>query len=155
RRRHGGRYSATGRLANRAGYLLGFGALNMDFTAIQIADQSDSSVYGLQLGLPEGEEDGYRVEAVRHSRGAYGIETQQRLSLADYRSQMEAEDHLNSLAEGLEKRSLEALPLDGIKEQPLDYSSGYLVAGFPPDALLTGERTNVMLLAFQENGIQG
>lgn len=129
-----------------------FSVLNEDGEAHLVAFD-ENAVYGLELAFPESDDDRYRVNALRLTRDAHGAELQQRLTLAEYPSHMEAEEHLAETSTALFEGGRDALPI-AIREQPAEYAAGYMVASYPPDAVLTGESASVLVIAVSEHQVQ-
>ncbi|MBZ0310380.1 MAG: hypothetical protein K8I82_30240, partial [Anaerolineae bacterium] len=130
-----------------------FGVLNEDGEAHLVAFD-ENAVYGVELAFPESDDDRYRVDALRLTRDAHGAELQQRLTLAEYPSHMEAEEHLAETSTALFEGGRDALPIAAIREQPAEYVAGYMVASYPPDAVLTGESASVSVIAVSEHRVQ-
>ncbi|KAB2893808.1 MAG: hypothetical protein F9K28_07615 [Bacteroidetes bacterium] len=120
-----------------------------------LVDYAAGAVYGVELAFPESDDDRYRVNLVRSTRQAHGVEVQQRLTLAEYVSDMEAEEHLKEVTAALYEQGRDAIAdhLPYIQQQTLDYAAGYMVASYPPDAVFTGESASVSILALHERGI--
>lgn len=120
-----------------------------------LVDYAESAVYNAELAFPESDDDRYRVNLVRSTRQAHGVEVQQRLTLAEYVSDMQAEEHLKEVAAALYEQGREAIAdhLPHIQQQMLDYAAGYMVASYPPDAVFTGESASVSIIALHERGI--
>ncbi len=120
-----------------------------------LVDYAADAVYGVELAFPESDDDRYRVNLVRSTRQAHGVEVQQRLTLAEYVSDMEAEEHLKEVSAALYEQGREVIAehLPHLQQQPLDYAAGYMVASYPPDSVFTGEPTSVSILALHEHGI--
>ncbi|MCL4876208.1 MAG: hypothetical protein KJ064_06105 [Anaerolineae bacterium] len=121
----------------------------------RLVDYDEGAVYGMELALPESDDDRYRVNLIRSTRQAQGVEVQQRLTLAEYVSDMEAEEHLKEVSAALYEQGREAIAehLPHIQQQPLAYVAGYMVTSYPPDAVFTGESASVSILALHERGI--
>lgn len=120
-----------------------------------LVDYAAGAVYGVELAFPKSDDDRYRVNLVRSTRQAHGVEVQQRLTLAEYVSDMEAEEHLKEVAAALYEQGQEAIAehLPHLQQQTLDYAAGYMVASYPLDAVFTGESASVSILALHERGI--
>jgi hypothetical protein len=120
-----------------------------------LVDYAAGAVYGMELAFPESDDDRYRVNLVRSTRQAQGVEVQQRLTLGEYVSDMEAEEHLKEVSTALYEQGREAIAahLPDLQQQPLDYAAGYMVASYPPDSVFTDEPTSVSILALHERGI--
>lgn len=116
----------------------------------------EGAVYGLELAFPESDDDAYRVDLVRTTREASGAELQQRLTVAEYPSQMEAEDYLMDASNALYEDGRESIRehLPQLEAQPAEYTAGLMVASYPPDAIFTGEEASVSLIAVTESSVQ-
>ncbi|GIK64414.1 MAG: hypothetical protein BroJett018_22080 [Chloroflexota bacterium] len=119
-----------------------------------LVDYAEDAVYGVELAFPESDDDRYRVDLVRSSRQMQGVEVEQRLTLAEYVSQTEAEEHLYEASTALYEQGRAAIEehLPSIQTQPIEYAAGYMVASYPPDAVFTGESVSVSILALNEQG---
>ncbi|GIK64301.1 MAG: hypothetical protein BroJett018_20950 [Chloroflexota bacterium] len=120
-----------------------------------LVDYAAGAVYGVELALPESDDDRYRVNLVRSSRQDHGVEVEQRLVLAEYVSEMEAEEHRQELSTALYEQGSAAVEayLSAVQQQPIEYAAGYLVSSYPPDAIFTGESASVSILALHDHGI--
>lgn len=130
-----------------------FSVLDEDGTAHLVAFD-EGAVYGVELAFPESDDDRYRVDLVRSTRQTHGVEVEQRLTLAEYVSQTEAEEHLYEVSTALYEQGSPAIEehLPSIQSQPIEYAAGYMVASYPPDAVFTGESASVSILALKEQG---
>jgi len=129
-------------------------AVQEDDTLLVAYDEG--AVYGLELAFPESDDDAYRVDLVRTTREANGAEMQQRLTLAEYPSQMEAEDHLMDASNALYENGHDSIAehLPALTEQTPAYTAGFMVVSYPPDAVLTGESASVSIMALNRDGLQ-
>lgn len=120
-----------------------------------LVDYAAGAVYGMELAFPESDDDRYRVNLICSTRHTQGVEVQQRLTLGEYVSDMEAEEHLKDVSAALYEQGREAIAehLPDIQQQPSEYAAGYMVASYPPDAVFTGESASVSILALHEHGI--
>lgn len=114
----------------------------------------EGAVYGVELAFPESDDDHYRVDLVRSTRQTHGVEVEQRLMLAEYISQSEAEEHLHEVSTTLYEQGRAAIEeyLPSIQNQPIEYVAGYMVASYPPDAVFTGEPVSVSILVLNQQG---
>ncbi|MBI5930372.1 MAG: hypothetical protein HY862_13765 [Chloroflexi bacterium] len=130
-----------------------FSVLDEDGTAHLVAFD-EGAVYGIELAFPESDDDCYRVDLVRSTRQTHGVEVEQRLTLAEYVSQTEAEEHLHEVSTALYEQGRAAIEehLPSLQSQPIEYAAGYMVASYPPDAVFTGESASVSILALNEHG---
>ncbi|MCQ3932685.1 MAG: hypothetical protein DPW16_19725 [Chloroflexi bacterium] len=130
-----------------------FGVLDEVGTAHLVAFD-EGAVYGVELAFPESDDDSYRVDLVRSTRQAHGVEVEQRLMLAEYVSQTEAEEHLYEASTTLYEQGRAAIEeyLPSLQNQAMEYAAGYMVASYPPDAVFTGESVSVAILALNEQG---
>ncbi len=130
-----------------------FSVLDEDGTAHLVAFD-EGAVYGVEVAFPESDDDRYRVDLVRSTRQTHGVEVKQRLMLADYVSQTEAEEHLHEVSTALYEQGRAAIEehLLSIQNQPIEYATGYMVASYPPDAVFTGESASISILALNEQG---
>lgn len=122
---------------------------------IQHIDE-DGSIYAAEIVPPEGNEYGakYHVDLVRTSVDAYGLGREQRLTVGQYASWMEAEEHLHEVEDGLAENGLTSLGEDvqHLREQPFSEDVFYLTAIYPPEAE-GSDRATAQLLAVSESGI--
>ncbi len=112
----------------------------------------DGSIYAAEIVPPEGDEYGakYHVDMVRTSVDDYGLGREQRLTVGQYSSWMEAEEHLHEVEDGLTSLGEDAQRL---REQPFEEDVFYLTAVYPPDAAEGSDRATAQLLAVGEHGI--
>ncbi|TVR18441.1 MAG: hypothetical protein EA396_15100, partial [Anaerolineaceae bacterium] len=120
---------------------------------IQHTDE-DGSIYAAELVPPEADDAKYRVDLVRASTDDDGADRQQRLTVAQYDSLMEAEEHLHEVADGLAQNGLAALGDDvgRLREQPFERDVFHVTAVYPPDAG-GNDRATAQLLAVGESDI--
>ena len=127
----------------------------MNDKPIQHIDE-DGSIYAAEIVPPEGNEYGakYHVDLVRTSVDDYGLGREQRLTVGQYASWMEAEEHMHEVEDGLSENGLTSLGEDVqcLREQPFSEDVFYLTAVYPPDAE-GSHRTTAQLLAIGESGI--
>lgn len=100
-----------------------------------ITAQTEGS-YSVEVVPPE--QDGYgaayRVELVRRSTGADGLDHQQRLPLAEYPAAGSAEEHQREAEAAIERDGIDALGSDAQRVAQLPYQDGqYLAVVFPTD----------------------
>lgn len=123
---------------------------------IQHIDE-DGSIYAAEIVPPEGNEYGakYHVDLVRTSVDAYGLGREQRLTVGQHNSWMEAEEQLYEIEDGLAENGLTAWGEDvhRLREQPFSEDVFYLTAVYPPDAEEGRDRATAQLLAIGESGI--
>lgn len=116
----------------------------------------DGSIYAAEIVPPEGDGYGakYHVDLVRTSVDDYGLGREQRLTVGQYASWMEAEEHLHEVGDGLAESGLASLGEDAqrLREQPFEAEVFYLTAVYPPEAE-GSDRATAQLLAVGENGI--
>ena len=116
----------------------------------------DGSIYAAEIVPPEGNEYGakYHVDLVRTSVSDYGLGHQQRLTVGQYTSWMEAEEHLHEVEDGLAENGLVSLGEDvqRLREQPFEEDVFYLTALYPPEAE-GSDRATAQLLAIGESSI--
>ena len=116
----------------------------------------DGSLYAAEIVPPEGDTYGakYHVDLVRASVDDYGLEREQRLTVAAYSSWMEAEEHLHEVEDELAEKGLTALgeDLQRLREQPFEEEVFYMTAIYPPDAE-GSDRAAAQLLAVGAGGI--
>ncbi len=110
---------------------------------------------------PSPGEDSYGVDLVRTTRSQHGLERAQRLTLAEYRSQMAAEEHVHQVERALLERGRDGL-LDEMKRvetMPFEPDTAtYLTGIYPPEwssgrvtlsvIRLEGERIEVAPVAY-------
>lgn len=114
----------------------------------------EAAVYGVEVAFPESDEEQYRVDLVRTTRDQHGAELAQRLPLAEFPSQMEAEARLEQTTSALWEQGHEALPgaFDSIRQERTGFTAGYLPVTYPPDGELTEEPVALALMGVHENG---
>lgn len=117
----------------------------------------DGSIYAAEIVPPEVNEYGakYHVDLVRASVDDYGLGHEQRLTVGQHKSWMEAEEQLHEIEDTLEKDGIVAWGEDvqHLREQPFDDDIFYMAVTYPPDAR-DGEPSAAHLLGVGENGIQ-
>lgn len=116
----------------------------------------DGSIYAAEIVPPEGDGYGakYHVDLVRTSVDDYGLGREQRLTVGQYASWMEAEEHLHEVEDGLAESGLASLGEDAqrLREQPFEAEVFYLTAVYPPGAE-GSDRATALLLAVGESSI--
>jgi ketosteroid isomerase-like protein len=116
----------------------------------------DGSIYAAEIVPPEGDGYGakYHVDLVRTSVDDYGLGREQRLTVGQYASWMEAEEHLHEVEDGLAESGLASLGEDvqRLREQPFEAEVFYLTAVYPPEAE-GSDRATAQLLAIGESSI--
>ena len=117
----------------------------------------DGSIYAAEIVPPEGNEYGakYHVDLVRTSVDDYGLGREQRLTVGQYASWMEAEEQLYEIEDGLVENGLASIGEDvqRLREQPFSEDVFYLTAVYPPDAVEGSNRATAQLLAIGESSI--
>ena len=97
----------------------------------------DGSIYAAEIVPPEGDTYGaqYHVDLVRASVDEYGLGREQRLTVGQYSSWGEAEEHLHAVEDDLTEHGLAALgeSAQQLREQPYGDDIFYLTAVYPPD----------------------
>lgn len=68
--------------------------------------------YTVELVSPPSGEEPYGVDLVRITRSEHGLEREQRLTLAEYRSFMSAEEHVREVEGTLLERGRQGLPTE-------------------------------------------
>ena len=131
-------------------------AVQNDDGEAQLVAFDEQAVYSVELAFPEVDDEPYRVDLIRTTREASGIERAQRLTLHEYDSHMEAEEGLREVSDALFEGGREAIAahLPGLAAQPAEYTAGLMVASYPPDAVFTGAEASVSLIAVTDTGIQ-
>lgn len=116
----------------------------------------DGSIYAAEIVPPEGDTYGakYHVDLVRASVDDYGLGREQRLTVGQYGSWMEAEEHLHEVEDGLAEKGLAALgeAVQRLREQPFEEEVFYMTAVYPPD-VEGSDRAAAHLLAVGETSI--
>jgi hypothetical protein len=115
----------------------------------------DGSTYATEIVLPGQNGGKYHVDLVRSSVDDSGLEREQRLTIGQYGSWMEAEEHLHEVEDDLAENGLAALGEDAqrLREQPFEEDVFYLTAVYPPDAAEGSDRATAQLLAVGETSI--
>lgn len=117
----------------------------------------DGSIYVAEIVPPERDTYGakYHVDLVRASVDDYGLGREQRLTVGQHNSWMEAEEHLYEIEDGLAETGLTSLGDDSarLREQPFEEDVFYMTAVYPPDAP-EGRDSAAQLLAVTESGIE-
>ena len=116
----------------------------------------DASIYAAEIVPPEGDEYGakYHVDLVRSSVDEYRLRHEQRLTIGQHSSWMEAEEHLHAVEDGLTENGLASLGENAqrLREQPFGEDMYYMTALYPPEAG-DGDRAAAQLLAVSEANI--
>lgn len=117
----------------------------------------DGSIYAAEIVPPERDEYGakYHVDLVRTSVDDYGLGREQRLTVGQHSSWMEAEEQFYEIEDGLVENGLASLGenVQRLREQPFSEDVFYLTAIYPPDATEGSDRTTAQLLAIGESNI--
>ena len=79
-------------------------------------------------------EDQYGVDLVRHAQDEHGLLREQRLTLAQYNSYGEAEEHFYEAEQQMQDTGLEDFDVDALATMPYSDTPTILTAHFPPDA---------------------
>lgn len=102
------------------------------------------AAYSVELDLPRPlSDEPYGVDLVRTTHNAEGLERQQRLTLAEYRSQMAAEEHVHEVEQTLLDQGRDGLDAEMSLVAAMPYETDeplYLVGLYPP-ALDAGSAT--------------
>lgn len=118
----------------------------------------DGSIYAAEIVPPEGNEYGakYHVDLVRASADDYGLGREQRLTVGQHNSWMEAEEQLHELEDGLEENGLSAWGenTQNLQTQPYEEDIFYMAVTYPPDNREEDEPAVAHLLAIGEQGIE-
>ena len=119
--------------------------------------EQDDAVYSVEIVPPERDEFGakYAVDLVRNSVDSHGLGREQRLTIGQHNSLMEAEEHLDEVEQ---KRAEDGLAgwgddVERLREQPYTEEVFYLAVTYPPDAPDPNTPTTAHLLAVGEQGI--
>ena len=117
----------------------------------------DASIYAAEIVPPEGNEYGakYHVDLVRASVDEYGLGHEQRLTVGQHNSWMEAEEQLYELEDGLAENGLAAWGenAERLREQPFEEDIFYMAVTYPPDSREGDEPAVAHLLAIGENSV--
>ncbi|QPC83058.1 hypothetical protein G4Y79_01390 [Phototrophicus methaneseepsis] len=118
----------------------------------------DASIYAAEIVPPEGGEYGakYHVDLVRASVDEYGLGHEQRLTVGQHNSWMEAEEQLYELEDGLAENSLAAWGenAERLREQPFEEDIFYMAVTYPPDSREGDEPAVSHLLAIGEHSVR-
>ena len=118
----------------------------------------DGSIYAAEIVPPEGNEYGakYHVDLVRASVDDYGLGREQRLTVGQHNSWMEAEEQLHEIEDTLEKDGIVAWGEDAqhLREQPFEEDIFYLAVTYPPDAREGDEPAVAHLLTIGEHDVR-
>ena len=116
----------------------------------------DGSIVAAEIVPPEKDSYGakYHVDLVRASVDDDGLGREQRLTVGQYGSWMEAEEHFHEVEDGLAEKGLAALGEDAqrLREQPYAEEVFYMTAVYPPEAE-GNDRAAAQLLAVGEGSI--
>ncbi len=120
-----------------------------------IAD--DGSIYTAEAVPPKTHsfDAKYRVDLVRESVDEYGLGREQRLTVAQYNSWSEAEEHLHEVEDGLAENGLAGLGENAqrLQEQPFVEEVFYMAVTYPPDAPENNNPSAAHMLAISEKGV--
>ncbi|MEQ8676549.1 MAG: hypothetical protein RIC84_25260 [Aggregatilineales bacterium] len=118
----------------------------------------EGSIYAAEIVPPEGDEYGakYHVDLVRTSVDDYGLGREQRLTVGQHNSWMEAEEQFHEIEGTLEKDGLAGWGDDvqRLSDQPFEEDIFYMAVTYPPDAPEDDTPSAAHLLAVGELGIQ-
>ena len=105
---------------------------------------TSDAAYSVEIDLPRPlSDEPYGVDLVRTTHNAEGLERQQRLTLAEYRSQMAAEEHVHEVEQTLLDQGRDGLDAEMSLVAAMPYETDeplYLVGLYPP-ALDAGSAT--------------
>lgn len=117
----------------------------------------DGTRYSVEITPPEGDEyrAKYHVDLVRTSVTDDGLGREQRLTIGQYSSWMEAEEHQHEIEDDLAEHGLDLLGADvqRLREQPFESDVFYLTAVYPPDAIDGNQQAHAHRLAIGEDQI--
>ena len=117
----------------------------------------DASIYAAEIVPPEGNEYGakYHVDLVRASVDEYGLGHEQRLTVGQHNSWMEAEEQLYELEDGLAEKGLAAWGenAERLREQPFEEDIFYMAVTYPPDSREGDEPAASHLMAIGEHSV--
>jgi hypothetical protein len=118
----------------------------------------DGAIYAAEIVPPERDTYGakYHVDLVRASVDDYGLGREQRLTVGQHNSWMEAEEQLYEVEDTLEQDGIAGWgeDADRLRQQPFEEEVFYMTAVYPPDAP-EGRDSAAQLLAVTESGIAG
>ncbi|RMG74243.1 MAG: hypothetical protein D6711_09185 [Chloroflexi bacterium] len=116
----------------------------------------DGSIYTAEIVPPEGDAYGakYHVDLVRATVDASGRGREQRLTVGQHNSWMEAEEQLDEVEDKLERNGIAGWgeDADRLRQQPFEEDTFYMTTVYPPDAP-EGYDSAAQLLAVTESGI--
>ena len=78
----------------------------------------DGSRYAVFLQVPDDPQDQYGVDLVRHAQDEHGLLREQRLTLAQYNSYGEAEEHFYEAEQQMQDTGLEDFDVDTLATMP-------------------------------------
>lgn len=113
----------------------------------------DGSRYAVFLQVPDNPNEQYGIDLVRHAQDEHGLLREQRLTLAQYNSYGEAEEHFYEAEQQMQDTGLEDFDVDTLATMPYIDTPTILPAQFPPDAD-GGELATTNILVIAEDGIQ-
>ncbi len=118
-------------------------------------EDADGSIFAAEIVPPDAAREPYHVDLLRASVDDYGLAREQRLTVGEYSSWGEAEEHLYEIEDGLAEDGLAALGDDAqrLREQPYEDDIFYMAATYPPDAPVGEGNAAAHLLAVGQNGI--
>lgn len=106
------------------------------------------AAYSVELDLPRPlSDEPYGVDLVRTTNDAEGLERQQRLTLAEYRSQMAAEEHVHEVEQTLLDQGRDGLEAEMSLVAAMPYETDeplYLVGLYPPVQAADAATLNVL-----------
>ena len=118
----------------------------------------DGSIYVIEIVPPEGDEYGakYHVDLVRASVDEYGLGREQRLTVGQHNSWMEAEEQKHELEDGLAENGPLAWGEDTqhLQAQPYEEDIFYMAVTYPPDNREADEPAVAHLLVIGGHGIE-
>lgn len=119
---------------------------------------ADASIYAAEIVPPADNEYGakYHVDLVRASVDEYGLGHEQRLTVGQHNSWMEAEEQLYELEDGLAENGLVAWGenAERLREQPFEEDVFYMAVTYPPDSREVDEPAVAHLLAIGEHSVR-
>ena len=119
--------------------------------------EQDDAVYSVEIVPPERDELGakYALDLVRNSVDSQGLGREQRLTLGQHNSWMEADEHLGEIEQARAEDGLEGWGDDvqRLHDQPYTEEVFYLAVTYPPDAPESNTPATTHLLAIGEHGV--
>ena len=119
--------------------------------------EQDDAVYSVEIVPPERDELGakYAVDLVRNSVDPQGLGREQRLTIGQHNSWMEADEHLGEIEQARTEDGLAGWgdDVERLRDQPYTETVFYLAVTYPPDAPESNTPATTHLLAIGEHGI--